>query len=337
MYRKRLILFSVSVLLLAALFYTLDYNEFLRVTSNISFKSILVLVFVQFMVLFLNALKWYVVIRRYAVSFKNVLYTSLIGVMVNSLTPASYAGGEPVRVYVISKIDKIKPEKALATVLVDLFLTLVPVLLMTLFAIVLVFINNYNQLFAWALSVIVVFIIALLAASFGLIFSKEPSLKFLYVLLDALGRIRFLQPYVKAASSQIDELFFSFRRGIKNTMTDGWSLFVGVIISCLIWVLSVVRVYLIFAALGVPIDPSSLIIAYTVLIGVGVVPFLPGALGVWEWAGTGVFSFFGVPVAAAAAVVVIDRILFFWIPIFTGFIASLHIGLNATRLIDEGR
>jgi hypothetical protein len=285
--------------------------------------------------MFLMSLRWYVVVRRYGVSFTNVLYTSLIGFMVNNVTPVSIAGGEPVKAYVISRIDKIKMERAFATVLVDLFLSIVPVLLLDLLALFLVFKYSVDLRIAWLLALIGLFVLALTISSFSILMNREPSLRLFNMLLDFFGRVRFLEKHVKRIESRVDELFGSFHRSIHNTMTDVWTLTVGMIVSTLVWVLSLIRVYLILVALGVSLDFELVVIVYAVLLMVSILPLLPGALGMWEWVGTGLFTFFGLPLEAAVAVTLIDRLLFYWLPLFTGFLSSLHVGLNVMRLVDR--
>jgi len=335
MYRKRAALFILSVLLLAALFYTLDYNEFFRIASRMSPEVMALLVALQLAVMFLMSLKWYVVIRRYAVSFTNVLCTSLIGFMVNAVTPVSYAGGEPVRAYVISRIDKIKLEKAFATVLVDLFLTMVPVLLLNLLAIILVFKYSADLRIAWLLIIIGLFILTLLVTSSSILMNHGPSLKLFHRLLALFKRIRLLEKHLKRVESRVDELFLSFHHGIRDSMTDMWTLTVGVVISSMVWALSLLRVYIIFMALGVPVSFEVIVIVYAVLVTVSTLPLLPGALGMWEWVGTALFTFMGIPMEAAAAATMLDRLLSYWLPMFTGFLASLHVGLNVMRLVDK--
>lgn len=335
MYQKRSILFAISMLLLAALFYTIDYNEFYRIASKVELKWIAALIALQLIIMLLMSLKWYIIIRRYAVSFRNVLLTSMIGFMVNSLTPVNQAGGEPVRAYVISKIDRIKMEKAFATVVVDLFLGTVPVLLLILSAIVFVFMYSLDLRIAWLLAFIGAVIITLGITSFNILTNHEPSLKLFNRLLDIFGRVGFLRERVDRIESQVDELFGSFHRSIRSTMTATRTLSMGLFVSTLIWALSLLRVYIIFHALGVSVAPQVVVIVYAVLVTVSILPLLPGALGMWEWVGTGLFAFFGIPLEAAVAVTLLDRLLFYWLPMFTGFASSLHVGLNVMRLVER--
>jgi glycosyltransferase 2 family protein len=335
MYKKRLILFAISLLLIGFLFSRIDYGEFFRVTSRLSFQTVSALLLIQAVIMFLMALKWYVIIRRYAVSFKNVFYTSLIGSMVNNLTPASVVGGEPVKAYILSRIDNVKMENAIATVFVDLYITILPILLLNLLAIVLVFTHSFDLRLAWALALVGLFIISLIIAASSILLNREPSLKLLNRLMESAGRIRPLRRYTLRLEAHLDEIFLNVHHSIRDTMTDTRTLALGTTISAAVWALSVFRVWVIFQALDVPIDLSILIIVYTVMVTVGILPLLPGALGMWELVGAGLFTFFGIPLEASVAVVVVDRILFFWLPIATGFLASLHIGLNVKSLVGK--
>lgn len=335
MYKKRALLFLVGILLSFALLSQVDIHEFIGVTRRLSLKWILVLAGLQLFMLFLIGLRWYVIIRRYGVSFMNVMHTSMIGLLINSLTPVSYAGGEPVRAYIISKIDKIKTEKAFATVFVDLFLSLVPSLLINLLAVILVFKNSMDIRVAWILIIIGSIITALFIAAMSVLRSQEPSLKLFKRILSAFAKIRILKPHVKSVDSKVDELFASFHRGIKKTVNSKTMLITCLMISTTIWVLTIVRVYLTFIALGYPLDMETVIIVYAVLVSVSLLPLLPGALGMWEWIGTGLFTYFGVPFEVAVAMVLIDRVFFYWTPIGVGVVSSFFVGLNIRGYIDE--
>jgi hypothetical protein len=327
-------LFGLSILLLAGLFFTIDYNEFFRLGSRLSIEWILSLLAIQFVIMFLLALKWFIVVRRYGVSFWGVFQSSLIGLMVNSVTPVGLAGGEPVRAYVLGKIEDIKTEKAFATVLVDLFLNIVPVLFLNLMAIIFIFKYSLDLRFAWLLAILGLLVLALIAASSSMLRRHGPSLKLFKSILRLFKKISPIKDHVSRIESRVDELFWSFQRSIDTTMADVRTLSLGLGISALIWSLTIARMYLIFIALGVDVDFEVVLIVYAVLLMVGVLPLLPGALGIWEWVGAGLLTFFGIPLSASAAVVVIDRILFFWLPIVTGLLSSLHVGLNVKNLID---
>ncbi|MFH0861540.1 MAG: flippase-like domain-containing protein [Candidatus Altiarchaeota archaeon] len=335
MYKKRFILFFISVMLLGMLFFSLDYNEFLREASKISPQAAAGLIIVQLGIMVLMALKWFVIIRRYGVSFMNVLHTSFIGAMVNNLTPASILGGETIKAYAISKTDKIKMETAFATVFVDIFITLFPIFVLTLLAIILALSYSFDYRITLTLIAVGLFTLVLVYASVSVLMNRKPSMYLFKGIVKALKRVPFLRNQITGVESRVDEIFLSFHRSIRDTMTDKWTLYLSIFVSSWVWILSIVRIYLLLHALGIPMSFGQVTIIYTIMIAVSILPILPGALGIWEIIGTGLLTFLGVPMAAAAAVVVFDRILSYWLPIFLGFLSSLVVGINVMKLVDE--
>lgn len=335
MYKKRFALFFISVLLLGVLFFNLDYNDFLREASKISPGMALTLLVIQLAIMVLMALKWYVIIRRYGVSFSNVVHTSFVGAMVNNLTPASILGGETVKAYAISKIDKVKIENAFATVFVDIFITLFPIFILTLVAISLAFTYSLDYRITAVLAAVGIFILAMVWAIINVLLNRKPSFGLFKWVVRALKRMPFLRKRVVALESRIDEVFMSFHRSIRDTMTDRWTLSLSIFVSSWVWILNILRIYLLLHYLGVRMAFGQVTILYTIMIAVSILPILPGALGLWEIVGTGLFTFLGVPMATAAAVVVIDRLLSYWLPIIAGFFSSLHVGINAMKLVED--
>jgi glycosyltransferase 2 family protein len=328
-------MFALGLALIGVLIYSMDYAKIVSVTSRLSLFWIAALVLIQSLIMFLMSLRWYVIIRRYGVSFTNVFNASLIGFMVNSLTPVSYAGGEPARAYVISKVDKIKSEKAFATVFVDLFLALIPTLLFYLAAIALVLKDHYDMRLALILGIVGLCVSGFIALAMGVVLDSKSSMRVFHRIFKFLEFAPFFKNYVRGFESRLEELFMSFHRSIKATMTDSLTLCLGIFISSLIWVLTFFRVYMVFQALGLDIGFETVVIVYSVLIAVSVIPILPGALGMWEWVGTGLFTYFGVGLEASAVIVLVDRILFFWLPILFGLIAAASLGLDAKKIIGE--
>jgi len=335
MYLKRTTLFLIGFALLFALFYSLDIDEFINVTSRIGWEWFLLILCIQLLIILLMGLRWYVIIERYGVSFSNVMQTSIIGYMVNNLTPMSIAGGEPVRVFVISKLEKIKTEKAFATVLVELFLGLTPTLLINLIAIILVFQHSFDVYIIGILGLMGIVNLMLFGSCLTLFLKKEPSLFLIHWILSLVKKIGFLRTRAESVESQLDELFESFRRSINTTLMNVRTMALGFSISVLVWTFTFFKVYIIFMAIGIEIDIADMIIVYAILVAVGVLPLIPGALGIWEWMGVVLFSMFGIPKEAAAAVIIIDRLFFYWLPILLGSIASVKVGLSVRTLMER--
>jgi uncharacterized protein (TIRG00374 family) len=97
-----------------------------------------------------------------------------------------------------------------------------------------------------------------------------------------------------------------------------------------IWALEGGRLQLVFLSLGVQIPHSVSAIPYAPMLflalGTAVlttIPFTPGGLGLVEAGLLSLMIYLGIPKEAAAAVVIVDRILSYWSIAFLGFIVYL--------------
>ena len=76
-----------------------------------------------------------------------------------------------------------------------------------------------------------------------------------------------------------------------------------------------------FAAFGYTIGLGHLLVGYVVAYSIGTLAPTPGGLGAVEGIMIALYVSFGVPSAVAVAVVLVYRIINFWLPIPPGFIA----------------
>ena len=178
-------------------------------------------------------------------------------------------------------------------------------------------------------------IFALFAAAIGILLKRESSIKLFQYILRTFGKVSFLKAHVVKVEGQVDDLFSSFRRGVNATLSDSAPMTQSLMISVVVWALNFIKVYMIFLALGIDIPFDVLIIVYAILTAVGILPLIPGALGLWEWVGVFLFTFFGIPREVAAAVVLIDRFFFYWLPIGLGSLATLRLGLNIHTILEK--
>lgn len=78
------------------------------------------------------------------------------------------------------------------------------------------------------------------------------------------------------------------------------------------------------AAYGISMAPSQVVGAFGVAQIIGGLPGAPGGLGITEAGLLGALTFFGIPVAAAAAPVLTFRVISFWLPAVSGIAAGGH-------------
>jgi len=138
-------------------------------------------------------------------------------------------------------------------------------------------------------------------------------------LVNRVYRRELIRP--ESLDEWLDSLFAAMRRmgthrGAKRT---------AVVYSCMFWVFDLLCLYLVFLALGYHIALSALLVSYAVANAVGSLSPTPGGLGAVEGLLITLLVSFDVPSPQAIAVVLLYRLINFWLPIPVGFGSYLAI------------
>lgn len=129
----------------------------------------------------------------------------------------------------------------------------------------------------------------------------------------------------------IDNLLIGMRR-----MTGHRGAFrTTLVLACAFWTFDMLCLWCTFAAFGYTMGLGHLLIGYVVAYSIGTLAPTPGGLGAVEGIMIALYLSFGVPSAIAVAVVLIYRIINFWLPIPPGFIAYAVVR-PGRRAIAEG-
>jgi uncharacterized protein (TIRG00374 family) len=129
----------------------------------------------------------------------------------------------------------------------------------------------------------------------------------------------------------IDNLLIGMRR-----MTGHRGAFrTTLVLACAFWTFDMLCLWCTFAAFGYTMGLGHLLIGYVVAYSIGTLAPTPGGLGAVEGIMIALYISFGVPSAVAVAVVLIYRIINFWLPIPPGFIAYAIVR-PGRRAIAEG-
>jgi uncharacterized protein (TIRG00374 family) len=140
------------------------------------------------------------------------------------------------------------------------------------------------------------------------------------------------------------------REVIQERHIDGWldNLFIGMRrmtshhgayrntagLACGFWIFDMLCLYVTFIAFGYPIGFSHLAVAYVVAYAVGTLAPTPGGLGAIEGILIALFVSFGVPSAEAVAVVLVYRLINFWLPIPPGLVAYVVVRPGRRRVTE---
>ena len=129
----------------------------------------------------------------------------------------------------------------------------------------------------------------------------------------------------------IDNLLIGMRRMVKHRGSFRTTL----VLACAFWFFDMLCLWCTFQAFGYTIGLGHLLVAYVVAYSIGTLAPTPGGLGAVEGLLIALFVSFGVPSAIAVAVVLVYRIINFWLPIPPGFIAYAIVR-PGRRPITEG-
>jgi glycosyltransferase 2 family protein len=141
------------------------------------------------------------------------------------------------------------------------------------------------------------------------------------------------------------------REVVKERHLDGWidNLLIGMrrmtghrgsfrntlVCAAAFWFFDMLCLWCTFQAFGYTIGLGHLLVAYVVAYSIGTLAPTPGGLGAVEGILIALFVSFGVPSAVAVAVVLVYRIINFWLPIPPGFLAYAIVR-PGRRPITEG-
>lgn len=135
-------------------------------------------------------------------------------------------------------------------------------------------------------------------------------------LLKKLARIRFL----KKGVSKFETIPFAKLKNPWRIYKEHTSLVIRTIfLHSSIFLFDSITVFALFHGLGVSITYLAVFTGFILTKIISLLPFIPGALILYEGSMTFFYVHLGVPVAVAAMVTLLYRVLSFWLPIPAGF------------------
>jgi glycosyltransferase 2 family protein len=290
----------------------------------------------QFAVYGLWTLRWSINVKSVGISVKkqHLFPILMVGLAINNLTPSARGGGEPIRGYILSKYSNSPFEKAFATVIADRGLDTFPFIVLGVITIVAaVFYLNLPTYVIYTLIIAVIILVALffiaLYMSFNLEFGRKVS----------LWIVRIIKRFSKKDHSKMEENALKAIHGFQNSMRTMAKnrnvLLYGLPISFSIWILEILRVYVIFSAFNV--DVSLLVIAEVFIIStlIGFIPLLPGGLGAVDGVMIILFSAAGVPPSISAGATIVERLISFWMTSIIGIASLPYFGTGVVERITK--
>lgn len=318
---------GIVVLLVAAT----GAGEIIDAVSKIDKRIYSLAFLVQIIAIMVWLLKWKVLTRAIGldVGTRRMFPILLSGIFVNTAIPSAKVGGEPLRAYMFSKLGKVPMDRSFASVAADRAVDGIPF-------IVIIFSSLAVVLFAWDLPLYAI-VLLLLMSFFVLVF----VVSFLYVCVrpgPAKGLIQWIirrlrgiiskfRP-VKYVERRAEEFLEDLGSGAREIFDKRRHVALALVLSFLYWFLAIIRMWLVFSALGYSISFGTLGLAVTLGLVLQLVP-IPGGLGVVEGVYILIFQAAGIPGGAAFTAALLDRGISFW---FTALFSAGGISWSSIKL-----
>ncbi len=336
MNRRKGAFLLVSLFLLFYAFNQVGFTEIMGELEGLQLWAVVSLTILTVLVFLVDAYRWKIVTDGLQKApYRSLFPIFLSGNFVNNITPGLNNGGEVVRSYYLSRLTGRTNAECLATIVLD-------GAAMALAFLTLFFFSLFYMLFFLKIPAKFLLIVAAVfgfLASCGLLYyhhrktssPEERHRKFSNLLKWVHGLKPLQRVMVKYGDSHA---FESFVRGriehFKKTLGDLWKkknlFWKAYLMSFLPMFIMVVRAYILFQALGITVEPLTILAVMAFSYFLGYFIPLPGGLGVTETMMIELYIFNGVDSDIAGAVTLIDRAFFLLVAMGGGYFCLNWLG-----------
>ena len=324
--KKKVAFFTVALLIIGALIKWAGAKGVAEIIASSDWRYLLLAVAVYIITLLASALRWQVLLKGLGISvpLRIVWNAIFVGMFFNNISPGAKGLGEFIRVYYIAKETNNPYGPMTASVMMDRITDLVPIAFMMVLATLHVY-----HLGETLLTTIIIFLDAVMigfsALVIGLLMSEKKAHSAIwwifrqYRKLSKAGAEKRRESFEKIDTVTIPNFQRDFRVLSKSRtytlVAIGWSF--------VYWILTVARYYLVFRAIGQPIDPVSITVVLVVSMVVGMFAVIPGGAGIIEAVNTAVFMALGINPDYAVTGTILERLISYWGPTIVGsFVAA---------------
>jgi uncharacterized protein (TIRG00374 family) len=237
----------------------------------------------------------------------------------NNISPGAKGMGEFIRVYYLSKSVKEPYGSMTATVMMDRILDLVPIFFMMILATL-----HVRELGETGLIVIItildVIMIAFSIFVVSILISREKAHSAIWWIYRQYRRISPKGAEKRLESfKKIDEVTIPpLPEGLRGSCEKKLTTLLAIFWSFVYWILTVVRYYLVFLAIGYPITPVDITVVLVVSMVVGMFAVVPGGAEIIEAVNSAVFIALGIDPDYAVTGTILERLISYWGPTVIG-------------------
>jgi len=306
---KRIIGTVLGIFLFFGVIFYFGGMQVINILLNSNLYYFFIALLIQFFIIFLYVVRLKTILsaQKYDVKYKKLFKILISGMAVNQLTPIVKAGGEPVKLYYLTKTN-IPMTKATASVIIEITSELIS--FYSLLLILVIFLSATKLISIGFLYIgIVSFIICVggFFFAFRILSDKNKIEKFIEKYL-----LRFFKPNAKIST----KVFSSSFRYLCNK-----KLFLKIFsISFFCRFLEFLRIYFVFLAINFQVSFTIILAVWVLLILFSSIPWLPGGLGLVEGGTISSLLVLGIPSHISSSLILLDRFISFWIVVIIGLI-----------------
>lgn len=306
------ILFAAVIALTVYVLKDIDFEEvyYLLRNTNLRFFFLSLLIFPISLFIWNIRFK-YLLGKKYNVGFWFLFKTTVAGFFINTITPGSSIGGEPVRIYYLSKKRKIPVMFAVGAVLADkLFYISV---FFTLSILSLLYLLFFVSLPGWILAVLEIILVGIFFLFFIMILfhvkRRKIPIKWItnrvYNLNSVKKGFKSKKDFDKKVVESREMMTKSYEYAIRSMFVH------GIIFSVLYWVPLILSTYFLFFAFNVKAGIISVSTVVVLSFLIGDLSPSPGGIGLMESTMLVLYSSIGISLEVALAVALLGRIIYY--------------------------
>ena len=299
---------AVLLLLIAGVFLVRVYwpdiipilGESLKILSQTRIRYFILAFLVYLLSVYLFAVRWQQVLCSIGYDLKatNLVPVIFGGMFANNLTPASRAGGEPLRIFWINKRFGVRYTDGFISILFERLVEAIPISILSIY-----------------------------------VLYSFPSLeiKFLPIKNSLTLNSTYLLLFGFFAAGFAIWLFRARFSSLLNSVQQNWrqlrkSFIAVLLLSSGVWVLDIIRLKLIALALELPLSLYLIATVSILYLLIGSLPITPGGLGIVEGGLISILLYFGLPLASASSFVFLERFISFGLSSVIGFLYLFYYG-----------
>lgn len=323
----------VGLAIMGVMLYYIGIDEVIDALKVSNLWYVLLAIVMQTFTYILYTWRWNIINKtaNLDMGIRKSLPMVLVSLAVNNITPSGRGGGEPVRAYILAKEGNFKFEDTFATVIADRALDTFPFIILAILTIIaIIFSFSLNPGLLAFLIICVVGICALVCLLIYLCINESFGVR-LSSWIIKLAR-RFYKDYNENTDERIVDAVITFQSRMNSLLRDKTILYYALPLSFIIWVIEILRVYVVFLAFGARVSPILIGEVFILASLVGMVPLLPGGLGAIDGMMILFYSRAGITSSISAAATVVERLISFWMTTFIGLICLSFYG---TSILDK--